>query len=323
LAKPFRFACQAYAPSSKTEWLDTARLAEDLGYSTLHLADHYFGPGQALEEARHPLQTVAAVPAMMAAAGATESLRVGCRVLCVDYHHPVVLAKELATIDLFSDGRLEPGFGAGWVSSEYDALGITMDPPGVRIERLIETVEFTRQFFAGEDLSFHGAHLTAKDMRAVPASVQPEGPSIMVGGGSPRVLKAAGRIADIVSLNFDNSSGRIGFDGVHSGSSGQTAKKVDWIREGAGGRFGDLELEIGAYFTSVTHNPQPDLELVAQRVGVESESLQDHPHVLVGSVEEIVEKLHRQREVYGISYVTVGAGAMEDFAVVVERLVGK
>ncbi len=323
LARAFRFACQAYAPSSKAEWLDTARRVEDLGYSTLHLADHYFGPGLALEEARHPLQTVAAIPAMTAAAGVTESLRIGCRVLCVDYHHPVVLAKELATIDLFSDGRLEPGFGAGWAGSEYEALGIPMEAPGVRIERLIETVEFTREFFSGAELSFHGAHVTARNMRAVPASVQPDGPRVMVGGGSPRVLKAAGRIADIVSLNFDNSSGRIGSDGVRSGSSDQTSKKIDWVREGAGERFGDLELEIGAYFTSVTHNAQSDTELVAQRVGVASEDLRDHPHVLIGSVEEIVEQLESQREVNGISYVTVGAAVLEDFAPIVERLAGR
>ena len=323
LARSFRFACQAYAPSSRTDWLDTARRAEDLGYSTLHLADHYFGPGPALEEARHPLQTVAAIPAMMSAAGVTESLRIGCRVLCVDYHHPVVLAKELATIDLLSDGRLEPGFGAGWVTSEYEALGIPMEPPGVRIERLIETVELVRAFFLGAELSFHGSHVTARNMCAVPASVQPEGPRIMVGGGSPRVLRAAGRLADIVSLNFDNSSGQIGSDGVRSGASDQTMRKIAWVREGAQDRFENLEIEIGAYFTSVTEQAQSSTEQVAQRLGVTSDELRDHPHVLIGSVAEIVEALEAQREIYGISYVTVGASVLEEFAPVVARLAGQ
>lgn len=110
---------------------------------------------------------------------------------------------------------------------------------------------------------------------------------------------------------------------MRSGSSDQTSKKIDWVREGAGERFGDLELEIGAYFTSVTHNAQSDTELVAQRVGVASEDLRDHPHVLIGSVEEIVEQLEGQREVTGISYVTVGAAVLEDFAPIVERLAGR
>ena len=139
--RPFRFGCQAYGPNNRTEWFDTARQAEDLGYSTLHVADHYFGPGPAMEAASHPLQTVACIPAMMAAAAATESIRIGSRVICVDYHHPVVLAKELATIDLLSDGRLEAGFGAGWIASEYASMGISMDRPGVRIARMVEVVE--------------------------------------------------------------------------------------------------------------------------------------------------------------------------------------
>ena len=138
--RPFRFAVQYYDPTSGAELRDTAKQAEDLGYSALHLADHYFGPGPAMEKASHPLQTVAAVPAMMAVADATTSLKVGSRVMCCDYHHPVVLMKELATVDLLSDGRLEAGFGAGWITSEYEAMGIPMDRAGVRIDRMVEYV---------------------------------------------------------------------------------------------------------------------------------------------------------------------------------------
>ncbi len=322
MTRPFRFAVQAFAPSDRQAWIDTARRAEDLGYSTLHLADHYFGPGAALDAASHPPQTVAAIPAMMSAADATSTLKVGCRVLCVDYHQPVVLAKELSTIDLLSDGRLEPGFGAGWTASEYEAMGIVMDRAGTRIDRLVEVVGLARSFFAGEDLEIDGEHVRATDMRAIPAAVQEGGPRIMVGGGSPRILRTAGAIADIVSVNFDNSAGKLGGRAIGSGTAEGTDAKIGWIREGAGDRFDDLELEIAAYFTTVTDAGEATTEAMAGAFAMEPEAFAAHPHALVGSVEEIAEVLIGRREQYGISYVTIGDDVMDDFAGVVERLDG-
>ncbi len=319
---PFRFGCQEFAPESAAQWKDRARRAEDLGYGTFSLADHYIGPGPALDAAAHPVQTVAAIPAMMAAADATSSIMVGCRVLCVDYHHPVVLAKELATIDLLSDGRLEAGFGAGWITSEYTAMGIEMDRPGVRIERLEEVVGLARSFFAGEDLAIDGAHVTADGFTAVPRAVQAGGPRVMIGGGSPRVLGLAGRVADIVSVNFDNSAGKIGARGLHSGTAEGTTAKIDWIRDGAGDRFDRLELEIAAYFTTVTDDTQATLDLMAPAFGFEPAQLAAHPHTLIGSVAEICETLQQRRDQYGISYITVGGDQMEAFAPVVATLAG-
>jgi probable F420-dependent oxidoreductase len=299
--------------------------AEDLGYSCFHLADHYFGPGLATKAASHPPQNLAAVPAMMAAAAATESILVGCRVLCVDYHQALVLAKELATIDLLSGGRLEAGFGAGWITSEYAAMGIPMDPPGVRIDRLVEYVELARAFFAGGDLDQRGTHVRVTDMAAVPEPVQAGGPRIMIGGGSANVLRVAGRLADIVSINFDNRDGKIGAHGIGSGTAEGTAAKIGWVREGAGDRFADLEIEIGAYFTKVTASPADTgsaLDAMAGALGVPAPELACHPHALVGSVEEICDALEQRRGDYGISYVTVGATNLDAFAPVVERLAG-
>ena len=155
----FRFGLQYFTPESPSQWRETARKAEDSGYSTFFLADHYIGPGSALEAANHPIQTVAAIPAMMAAADATSSIMIGCKVICVDYHHPTVLAKELATIDFLSEGRLEIGFGAGWVSSEYEAMGMDMDKASIRIKRMGETVELCREFFKGSDLNYDGEYV--------------------------------------------------------------------------------------------------------------------------------------------------------------------
>ncbi len=322
MSRPFRFGVQAFSADSAAEWRDLARGAEDLGYSCFHLADHYMGPGAAMKASSHPPQNLASLPAMAVAAAVTESILIGARVMCVDYHQPVVLAKSLATIDLLSDGRLEAGFGAGWVTAEYAAMGLAMDRPGVRIDRMIEHVQLARSFFAGEELDISGEHVQVHDMAAVPASVQADGPRIMIGGGSPRVLRTAGELADIVSINFDNSDGTIGARGLGSGTAAGTASKVDWIREGAGDRFDDLEIEIGAYFTAVTDNAQPTLEAMAGAFGMPPEELARHPHALIGSVSEICDTLEQRRGEYGISYVTIGAANMEAFAPVVAALAG-
>ncbi len=325
MSKPFRFSVQAFTPTSAADWADTVRAAEDLGYSCLHLADHYLGPGAAAEAASHPPQVVAAIPAMMSAADLTDTIKIGARVMCIDYHQPVVLAKSLATIDFLSGGRLEPGYGAGWITSEYDAMGIPMDRPGVRIDRMIEHVELARAYFAGADLDQRGDHVNVTGMGALPASPQAGGPKIMIGGGSPRVLKTAGRLADIVSINFDNSAGKIGAHGIGSGTADGTMQKVEWIKEGAGDRFDDLELEIGAYFIAVTPDvaTTPDtLATMAKGFGMPPEVLAAHMHTVVGSVDEICDTLEQRRDRYGISYINVAARNMKAFAPVVERLNG-
>ena len=322
MAHPFRFSVQAFTPASAKEWTEQARAAEDLGYSCLHLADHYLGAGEAATAASHPPQVVAAIPAMMAAAAVTSTIKVGARVMCCDYHQPVVLAKSLATIDFLSEGRLEAGFGAGWITSEYDAMGVPMDRAGVRIDRMIEYVDLAKSYFAGADLDQQGEHVQVSNMAALPASPQAGGPKIMIGGGSPRVLRTAGAMADIVSINFDNSAGKIGAHGIGSGTADGTTQKVDWIREGAGDRFDDIEIEIGAYFTAVTDQTQATLEQMAGAMGMTPEVLAAHPHALVGSVDEICEILHQRREQYGISYVNVAVRNMAAFAPVVARLAG-
>ena len=320
--RPFRFGLQAFSADSASEWTEIARTAEDLGYSCLHLADHYLGPGAAQEAAAHPVQGLAAIPAMMAAACVTSTIKIGARVMCCDYHHPLVLAKQLATIDLLSEGRLEPGFGAGWISSEYDAMGIEMDRPSVRIERMADYVKLARQFFAGDELDMATDHVTANSMAGLPASPQPGGPKIMMGGGAPKVLGRCGELADIVSLNFNNRDGKIGAVGIGSSTADMTVQKVGWIRDGAGERFDDIEIEIGGYFAAVTNNTSATVAAMAQAMGMDPETMAHHPHALIGSVDEICETLEQRREIYGISYVTLSHRDMQMMAPVVQRLNG-
>ncbi len=321
MAKTFRFAVQSFNAGSGKEWTERARRAESLGYSTLHLADHLIGPGPALKKTAHPLQTLAAIPAMAHAAAVTKDLRIGCRVFCIDYHDPLVLIKSAMTLDLLSDGRLELGLGAGWLQEEYAAAGIPFDPPGRRIDRLGDVLE-ALDAFRGEGMAnVDNANVHWRDFEGVPKPVSK--PPVMIGGGSPRILKLAGRRADIVSFNFNNRAGVIGPDGVRSSSEEETKRKVGWVRQGAGSRFGDLELEIGAYFTFVMDDPGPVLKGMAGSFGYTEDEMRRHPHALFGSVDTVCEELERRRELFGISYVTIGDNAMDAFAPVVARLSGR
>jgi probable F420-dependent oxidoreductase len=320
--RAFRFGVQSYHAVDAADWRRQVRRAEELGYSAFHLADHVIGPGAALTPTNHPVQDVAAVPAMAVAAEVTSTIKIGCRVFCCDYRNPVMFAKELATIDMFSGGRLEIGLGAGWLQNEYDAMGVPFLPASRRIDRMEETITLLRASFGDGELDVRGDHVHAVGFEAVPKPTQRPCPPIMIGGGSRRVLGIAGREADIVSVNFDNSAGRIGPEGVGSGTADGTAEKIEWIRLGAGSRFEDIELEIGAYFTVVTDQREATLERMAPMFGLTASAFGEHPHALVGSVESICEQLRERRERYGISYITVGSPNLDAFAPVVAALAG-
>lgn len=321
MARPFRFAVQSFNAESGAEWTERARRAEALGYSTLHLADHLLGPGPAIEKTNHPTQNLAAIPAMAHAAAVTERLKVGCRVFCIDYHDPLVLLKSAMTIDRLSGGRLELGLGAGWLAEEYAATGIRFDSPGVRISRLADVIEGLRGYLGEGPMQVSNDTINWRDFEGQPKPSAT--PPLMIGGGSPKILRLAGREADIVSLNFNNRAGVIGPDGVRSSSAEETARKLEWVREGAGARFDELEIEIGAYFTFVMDDPGPALKGMADAFGYSEDEMRSHPHALFGSVDAICDELERRREAFGISYVTVGDSVMEDFAPVVDRLAGR
>lgn len=329
MTQPFRFAVQSFNAESASEWRDRARKVEQLGYSALHVADHILGPGPALDRSFHPIQNLAAVPAMCFAAAATTELKIGARVFCVDYRLPVMLIKEALTIDMLSEGRLEFGVGAGWLADEYKAIGLQQDSPGRRIQRLENAIAAFRQFAGADVVDIANADVSWSEFEGIPKAAAVPGrdagglPPLMIGGGAPKILGLAGREADIVSLNFNNRSGMIGPDGVGLSTAEETAKKIGWVKDGAGVRFGDIEIEIGAYFTVVTPDAAPVLAQMGQGFGLTPEQMAEHPHALIGSVDEIVDKLEARRDAFGISYVTVGDTAMESFAPVVARLAGQ
>src|SRR5579864_6884469 len=244
--RTFRFAAQlSTAPDgTAASWAEQARKAEDLGYSTLLMPDH-FG------------DQLAPVPALMAAADATSELRVGTLVFDNDYRHPVVLAKEAATLDVLSGGRLELGLGAGWMRTDYEQSGIAYDPPGVRVERFAEGVEVVTGLLEGDGpFSFSGRHYTVSEHHLLPRPVQQPRPPLILGGGGRRVLTIAARHADIVSINVDLRAGLGGAEAAPNASPDSTRQKVAWVKEAAGDRFDDIELNCLIGFAVITDDAQ-------------------------------------------------------------------
>jgi len=318
--QPFRFAVQATHATSAKEWRDLARSVQDLGYATLFLADHYLGPGPAQREARWPPQHLAPIAAMAMAAASTDTLRVGCRVFCVDYHVPAVLAKEAATLDLLSDGRLEFGLGAGWSQAEYRALGLPFAEAPHRIDKLREVVALVKAHWSGEPLDVRGEHATAAGYAGLPLPAQRPRPPIMIGGSRKRVLSLAAREADIVSIS------NVPFEPVNEAGrtpAQEAAYRFGIVRESAGDRFGSLEIESSPFFAKVTADPGASAGRVARALGVSPDGILGHPNVLIGSADLIVDRLVEQRERFGVSYITVQQEAAAGFAAIAGRLAGQ
>lgn len=306
----FRFGVQLSAPHADLSWQDTARRAEELGYSTLFVPDH-FG------------DQLAPIAALSVAAEATTTLKVGALVLDNDYRHPVVLAKEMATLDRLCGGRLELGLGAGWMTTDYEQSGIALDRPGVRIDRFEEALEVLRGLFAGEDVTFEGEHYRVTGLEGRPLPHTEGGPPLLIGAGGRRMLSIAARYADIVGVNPNLRAGAIGTDTVADAMASATDQKVAWVREAAGDRFDDLELNILSFVASVTDDTAGFAEVVAAMFGAPAEEVLEAPTVVVGSVPEIVDRLEARRERWGVSYYVFSADAFETMAPVVAELTGR
>jgi probable F420-dependent oxidoreductase len=310
--RTFRFAAQlSKAPDGTARsWADQARKAEDLGYSSLLMPDH-FG------------DQLAPMPALMAAADATTTLRLGALVFDNDYRHPLVLAKEAATLDLLSGGRLELGLGAGWMRTDYEESGIAYDPPARRVDRFAEGVAVVTGLLGSEGpFSFSGEHYTITGHTLLPRPVQRPRPPLIIGGGGRRVLTLAGRYADIVSINVDLRAGTGGAESAPNASPEATRRKIGWVREAAGERFDDIELNCLIGFAVITDDGQKICDAMAPTFGIEPADALHVPLALIGTLDEMVEELRWRRQEYGISYYSIEADCWEALAPVVARLSG-
>ena len=309
MTRKFRFGIQISNAGSAQEWAEKARQMEDLGYSSLFIPDH-FG------------DQLAPIPAMMAAADATSTLRIGTLVLDNDYRHPLVLAKELATIDVLSGGRLEVGLGAGWMKTDYAASGMAYDRPGVRIERFTEGLQIIKGLFQDGPFSFSGKHYTISEHEGTPKPIQKPHPPILVGGGGKRVLSIAAREANIIGFNFSLTEGEVNPTVAATGSAEETQKKVGYVREAAGARLSELEMNVMVFISMVTDDAAGMAERVSAGFGMSADDVMTSPHVLIGSTEQMEDAIIRRREEFGFTYVTFSSDVVEAMAPVVKRLAG-
>ena len=313
MLRPFRFLADAREIATIHELTDTARRAEAIGVDTLVVPDHL-------------IPQLAPVPAMAAIAAVSPSLRIAGFVLNNDLRHPAVLAQELASLDVLSEGRLDVAMGAGWNRPEYEAIGMAFDPTPVRQARLAEAVTVLKGCFADGPFTFAGEHYTITDYDAQPKPAQRPHPPFLIGGGGRRTLTLAAREAQIIGLAPRILPNRA--PDPRSVTLEGTREKIGWVREAAGERFDELELNVYPSMTgvSITSEPLREAAEVAERlrersgIAVSAEDLLDSPHIFINTVGGFVEKLQRHREELGISSVMVGA--LGELDAVVERLAG-
>ena len=318
----FRFGVVAEGARTADGLLDLARRAERLGYSTLLLRDHFV---------REPFgDQLAPMVALTAVAAATRALRVGTLVLDNDYRHPVLLAKEAATLDRLSGGRFELGIGAGWLREEYGRAGIPFDPPGVRVDRLDESLTVLKGLFGGEPFSFAGKHYTIDGLQSFPAPAQRPHPPLLVGAGSPRMLGIAGRQADVVGILPKAMPDGTISDALSERSTEAVARKVDEVRKAAGERTDGVDgVDVVELSMVVSVVVAADHRTAAERIAEErgwgaaaAEAVLDMPSILVGSEARIADLLQARRDRLGFSYLVVSDEDMDALAPVVAQLAG-
>ncbi|MCA9876127.1 MAG: TIGR03621 family F420-dependent LLM class oxidoreductase [Thermomicrobiales bacterium] len=306
--KPFRFGVQSRSLGPRDAWLATVRRAEALGYSAISWADHLVGG----------LDPVAC---LAAAAVATERLRLTSFVLDNDFRHPALLAMSAGTIDILSGGRLDLGLGAGWMKEEYAQSGIPFDPPGVRIARLEEALQLLTLLFTGEPVTFQGQFYQVANLTLPPVPVQRPHPPFVIGGGSRKILTLAGKYADIVGIT--NRALPDGSKDLADLTAEAMERKIGWIREGAGERFPQVELNLICTRVVITQDREAAATQLATQLPLSVEQILEAPAILLGSVDEIVATLRARRERYGVSNIVVVEPLMEAFAPVVAELSGR
>jgi probable F420-dependent oxidoreductase len=315
--RPFRFGVHTSDAQTGDEWAAAARRYEALGFSTLMLRDHFD-------------RQLAPIVAMTAAACATETLRVGCLVFSNDYRHPLVLAKELATLDRLSGGRVEVGLGAGWMGSDYFQAGIAFDAPRDRVSRLEEAVRVIKAFFAGGSVEFSGDHYTVAGHEMYPPRSQQPRPPILLVAGGPRMTRFAAAEADIVAINPATKSNEAWAEqNLADAGADAVDRKINAIREAAGNRCDEIELQIVVPFVVPTDDREGTARAIADSlpsddpsVDLSAETVLASPYVLIGTEDQICDTLVERRERWGLSYYVFNDDSIDAVAPLVARLAG-
>lgn len=309
MTRPFRFGVQTGAPPDRAAWREQARRVEALGYATLLVPDHVGG------------DDLAPIPAIAAAADATTTLRLGTLVINNDLRHPALLARDVASLDVLSGGRIELGIGAGWASDEYGWLGIEFDDAAVRVDRLEEAVRIIRQTWSGDVVTATGTHYGVDGLPGVPRPVQRTGPPILVAGGGRMVTGVAARTADIVGVHLRMRRDGTGEDWT-TGTEAAVAERIETIRSAAGSRFESLELQLVAMTLEITDDARAGAARIGAPIGQSAGEVLASPYRFIGSTDVIAERIRALRDRFGISYIVVPGRWMEIFAPIAASLAG-
>lgn len=314
MTRPFRFGVISEHMPPAAAWFAFVRRIEQLGFDTLLVRDHLLPGG--FGEAYAPFSALAA------AAAITTQLRIGSLVLCNDFRHPALLAREALTLDVLSGGRFELGLGAGWMREEYERAGIPFDPPGTRIARLDASVAILRGLFADEPFNSAGAHYRITDLHGYPRPARRGGPPILLGGGHERMLRLAGRVADIVGIMTTSVASGDLVDDPRGRMPAAVEQKIAWIREGAGERFAQLELSAVVDIIIATDRQAAAERLIARRGwhGIDSIAVLEMPLIFIGTIEQIATQMIERRARYGLSYYIIGDADAAAVAPIMESL---
>jgi probable F420-dependent oxidoreductase len=307
----FRFGVSIIArlAASIDAWRDEVLRVESYGYSTVCLSDHV-----------NDLQ-FASVPAIARAASFSSEMRFGTLVFNNDFRHPVMLAKEVATLDVMTGGRYEFGIGAGWMRDDYSSLNLRRDPGSVRVERLAEAIQVIKGCLACGRFDFQGKHYQLSGIEGWPQPVQVPFPPIVIGGGTREILTLAAREADVVSLNPVHRKGVRGQGPQLTASA--LAERAHWVRDAAGTRYGNLEINIVIRGVRVTDRVQDAAEEIGSRFDLTADEAMASPYLLIGSVDAISTRLHELRESYGASYFTIRDSDSAAMAPIIAKVSGR
>jgi probable F420-dependent oxidoreductase len=316
MTRAFRFGVFGENARTPEALLDTARRAEQAGYATFLIRDHFIE-----EPFGHQL---APLTALAAVAAATTSLRVGSLVLSNDYRHPAMLAKEIATLDALSGGRVELGLGAGFSKAEYTGAGIPFDPPGVRVDRLEESIQVLKGLFGPTPFTFVGRHYAVTGLDSYPKPVQRPHPPILIGAAGKRMLSIAAREADIIGFQTVSTAHGAMTDDPNGRLASTVRERVEQVRRIAGERFDRIELSLVAMVVLTERRRQAAEQLARERgwSGMSVEHVLEMPSVFIGPVDHIADEMCTRRARYGFSYYVVLDRALDTVAPLVRLLAG-
>jgi probable F420-dependent oxidoreductase len=303
--RPFPFSVTASRARYGASWVRLARRAEELGYEAFMVPDHLG-------------RQFAPIAALATAAAATTRIRIAPYVFANDYRHPLILAGEAATLDVLSGGRLVLGMGAGWRVTDYRQLGMRYDEPRIRVDRLVESLDIVKRLMAGVVVTHEGAHYHLDRAQLAPLPVQRPHPPFLIGGGGPRMLRLAAREANVVGLlpQFDPRGRPI----IAQATEGATAAKATLVREAAGARFDDLDLNVLVFYSGLVGASAGILASAQHAALAGAAALIGTPYVLHGTPSRVRDILLRRRDAWGLNSYTFSAGSMDAMAPIVELL---